>query len=356
MPPKESEKLKSTKRGSAKKGKRTESDQLKITESFPNMATASVSGGGEHEISVSDSTPDVDLPEDKFDLLMKRLDEMQASNSKQFSDLDMKITKRLDDIETKFANQYKNIQTDVKKHKEDIKKINTTITEIQTSVTFTGDKVGDLEKMVGSKLKETKAEFKALLEQQRTELENKHKEQVLKLNETVKKMKEENIQLKDHITNMDKHSRKYNLLLYGIKDPPKGTGFPKENIDQTVRNFFKSEMKMDPALVDGMLFANVHRLDPRPGGPTPIIVRFIHYSDREAVFSRVKDTPKGFRIFTDLPVDMKKERNRLAKIAYDLRNHTDINQRRLTKIVDEGVQVFLLTRKTSADSWEKLSV
>ena len=55
------------------------------------------------------------------------------------------------------------------------------------------------------------------------------------------------------------------------------------------------------------------------------------------------------RILSDLPVDMKKERGRLAKAAYDIRQ----NEKLQTRIRDKGLEVFLEVRKSRDDLWAK---
>lgn len=53
------------------------------------------------------------------------------------------------------------------------------------------------------------------------------------------------------------------------------------------------------------------------------------------------------RIVSDLPVVMKKERNRLAQVAFKIRQKEKIQ----TRIKDRGLNVFLQVRKDKDDLW-----
>ncbi|KAK6195899.1 hypothetical protein SNE40_001231 [Patella caerulea] len=62
------------------------------------------------------------------------------------------------------------------------------------------------------------------------------------------------------------------------------------------------------------------------GSPPPIIVKFVHYRDLEAVLQKRNLLGKGQQVLQDLPQVMKQERHKLAGIAYDIRKHEHLRQ------------------------------
>ena len=85
-----------------------------------------------------------------------------------------------------------------------------------------------------------------------------------------------------------------------------------------------------------MCFMNGHRYPSRGAGPNPIILHFTSFDDRELVSSHAKNllnTKK--RILTDLPVSMKKKRDRIAKLAYEIRQTENLQ----TRIKNKGLDV-----------------
>lgn len=61
---------------------------------------------------------------------------------------------------------------------------------------------------------------------------------------------------------------------------------------------------------------------------------------------------KRKRVLVDWPAEMKQERSRLAKKAYDIRKSEEIQ----TQIRDKGLDVFLEVRKDNNDRWQKRAV
>lgn len=131
----------------------------------------------------------------------------------------------------------------------------------------------------------------------------------------------------------EKHDRQYNLLFYGMTE--------KAGEDlEVMKNFFKYKLNIDNDRVDNMRFANYHRLPGEPDAPKPVIIKFQSMNDRDLVFSQaflpvLREEKK--RILTDLPVPMKKERGRLARKAYEIRQTDGLKAR----IVEKGLSGFI---------------
>ena len=90
---------------------------------------------------------------------------------------------------------------------------------------------------------------------------------------------------------------------------------------------------MDEKMVRNMYFAHVHRLPSESDGPKSIIVRFTSFKEMDMVLSNApKLAGSSRRIVKDLPVQMEKERARLAKVAYRIRKEENIQ----TRIKDKG--------------------
>ena len=174
----------------------------------------------------------------------------------------------------------------------------------------------------------------------------------------IKKVKGE---LEVKLTLFEIHERKLNLLLYGV---PKAT--PAENVYKECFTVFSSLLNISIDEATRMIpLINAHRLPRRnPEGRNPesrqqsdpIIVRFGRMQDRDRILRAAQQRPRPVRaqsadtsttdpritIRTDLPPDMKRERGRLASIAYHLRNERkDIS----TRIIVNGTRVILQTRK-----------
>jgi hypothetical protein len=144
--------------------------------------------------------------------------------------------------------------------------------------------------------------------------------------------------------------RRANLLIYGI---------PQINdTDAAARKVFRS---IGVEAVETIDFVNVHRLPRHNTDPTrashalgPIIVKFVKMADRQRIldasyknFKMLKETRISIR--TDLPVDMKKLRGRLAEKAYLLRK-----QHKQTRIIEKDIDVFLLYRDHKDSPWTRV--
>ncbi|KAK6189149.1 hypothetical protein SNE40_005182 [Patella caerulea] len=137
-----------------------------------------------------------------------------------------------------------------------------------------------------------------------------------RVDEALEEISKKNAELEEKLILLEKHDRKYNILIYGVEKKQ------NKDISKVVYNFFAEQLELDEEILLSVRFANLHRLrsyenDKR--GPPAILVKFIHYHDRDLIMGNSYKLQSGFRILSDLPVVMKKERSRLATIAYKLR-------------------------------------
>lgn len=140
----------------------------------------------------------------------------------------------------------------------------------------------------------------------------------------------------------EKQDRKYNLLFYGIPEEQ------DENLDDKLKTLFLDDLGLDYDRVNNMYFVHSHRMPSKSPGPKPVILRFCQYQDRDLVLSKsYKLAGSKRRIISDLPVIMKAERARLAKIAYKIRKDEKLK----TRIKDKGLDVYLEVRKDDKDQW-----
>ena len=88
-------------------------------------------------------------------------------------------------------------------------------------------------------------------------------------------------------------------------------------------------------------------------GPKPIILRFTSFEDREPVLSKAYlYAGMKKRVLVDLPEDMKKERNRLATKACEIRH----SEKMKTRIRDKGLGMILEVKPKDPgpeDKWVK---
>ena len=168
----------------------------------------------------------------------------------------------------------------------------------------------------------------------------------------------------DKLMYQELHQRKQNLLLYGI---PSQTN---ENVQQVTAKALAQILETPIEEAVKIPVVNSHRLPTKkpfvgasnaPAPPDPIIVRFARMTDRDRVL-RAFEQPRqprsasgnfaaGERITvrTDLPPQMKRERGRLATIAFNLRKTKHLK----TKIAIHGTKVILLTKSPTepSSSW-----
>ncbi|CAC5415283.1 unnamed protein product [Mytilus coruscus] len=142
---------------------------------------------------------------------------------------------------------------------------------------------------------------------------------------------------------LEKHDRKYNILIYGIDDSN-----PEENAYATTRKLFSENLLRDARKTNSMPLANAHRVPTHGKGPKPILVRFLHFGDKQLVMSKAYNL-KGtkIRLLDDLPVSMKEERFLLYHNAFKIRKRDKVQ----TRIRAKGAHMTLETRKNSVENW-----
>lgn len=143
---------------------------------------------------------------------------------------------------------------------------------------------------------------------------------------------------------LEKHDRKHNLIFHGIDEEK------NEKIYDKMRNYFVQSLHLDAEKARHIYFSNGHRLpvDAKFTGQKPVIMRFTNYEDRELVLAQAFNLAgSGISILTDLPVVMQKERQRLAKVDYSIRQ----NEKLKTRIRDKGLDMVLEVRKDKNKQW-----
>ncbi|CAC5397012.1 unnamed protein product [Mytilus coruscus] len=146
---------------------------------------------------------------------------------------------------------------------------------------------------------------------------------------------------------LEKHDRKYNILIYGIEQKQ------NEIIWEVIDNLFVKDLGIEKFKADSFPIANAHRIPAKAPvvgtkRPDAIIVRFMHYADKQCIMAQAyKVANKKIRIVDDLPVIMKEARNDLAKIAYNIRTKEKLQ----TRIRARGVHLVLETRLNARDVW-----
>ena len=178
--------------------------------------------------------------------------------------------------------------------------------------------------------------------------------------------------LEDKLLRYEIHDRKLNLLFYGAEH------LANENVYATVHGVVSDLLQVTPEQVAKTIpLVNAHRIlrkkniesqrDRDDTSPDPIIVRFVRMIDRDRVlraFERPPSQPnqresreeapsletsankRRITVRTDLPVEMKRERGRLASVAYKLRKKDNVS----TRILVNGTKVILQTRKKNQGS------
>ena len=112
------------------------------------------------------------------------------------------------------------------------------------------------------------------------------KEEMNKIVNYCETLKPENINLKQNANQLDKFSRRNNLVIEGIEEKD------NEQCEKLVRSFFKDKLKLDSNSVNHMRIVGCHRLGKqfgRKSRPRSIIVRFLDYNDRHIVWMAKKN-------------------------------------------------------------------
>jgi hypothetical protein len=159
-------------------------------------------------------------------------------------------------------------------------------------------------------------------------------------------MEEELANLRNSLLLSQVYSRKYHLLLYGV------TGYettPHETIKR-VRKFAEEDLKLEAEYAKRIVIRNAHRLQKRDPGPTPIIVVFLLWEERNSFLKSAKNLAgTKMSVRTDLPPILKQKRGELASKAYEIRRDENIQAR----IQERGVDIYIETRRNSAESWTR---
>ena len=251
--------------------------------------------------------------------------DFQAQLLSMIREMDSKLSGRLDQIDKKFSGMFLEMKTDIRQLKENM-------TETTDKLNDLVIKVDDMEESIEHNAKITR-DIKQECDQKQSEIEKKLMEKI-KL-------------LEDKLKLLEKHDRKYNLLFYGIQETE------NEKVVDKLRTFFKSDLKIDKTTVDNMRFTNGHRIPSKGPGPKPIILRFTSHDDLNMVLSnsyRLAGTKK--RILIDLPLEMKQERARLAKEAFNIRR----TEEKQTRILVRGLDVFLQVRNNEHSAWVRREI
>ena len=210
-----------------------------------------------------------------------------------------------------------------------------TVSDLETGLTYTSDKVSSIEK-------EDLPQLRSLIDKKIEELEEK-------------------------VTLSEIHDRKQNLLIYGVRQRNE-----KEDIYEVAQDVFVHFMGISREEAARIPLTNAHRLRPpttrgaagaRPQPPI-IIIRFVRMIDRDRLLYGFERRPRQpsthpstsaqphipppesspfskVTIRTDLPPKMKRERGRLASVAYTLRKKDHL----ATRIKILGSKIILQTRK-----------
>jgi hypothetical protein len=136
--------------------------------------------------------------------------------------------------------------------------------------------------------------------------------------------------LRQSLLHSQVHSRKYNLLIYGLE------GYettPSATIDK-IRKFAVENLKLDEQFANRMAIRNAHRLQRREGRTTPIIAVFLFWTERDT-FLRAGRNLAGtkMQICTDLPPELKQKRGQLAHKAFEIRRDEKLPAR----VTERGV-------------------
>lgn len=229
--------------------------------------------------------------------------------------------------------------------------------------------------LIGADILETKksiSDLKETVDFNSSRIQEVEKESLPKLKEEIKAKTKV---LDDKLTLLEIHDRKQNLLVYGVEN--RGSN---ENIYDTVHDVFVYFLRIPKSEAMKIALVNAHRLPAPPVASNqpqirPIIIRFVCMADRDkllyafdsskrpkqAVVHSAPDASSAstsqhptanstqfarVTIRSDLPPAMKRERGRLASIAYKLRKEKHL----ATRIRINGTKVFLQTRPATDKS------
>ncbi|CAG2192465.1 unnamed protein product [Mytilus edulis] len=194
--------------------------------------------------------------------------------------IDSKVTNfssRLDSVEKNLTELISDVKSEVGQVKSDLSITNTEVTQLRQDH-------NELERGVGH------------LESQFNCLETEKLEKLkLDIDKKLASLKECQVLL-------EKHDRKYNVLIYGVEQKP------NEIIWEVLENLFVKDLGIEKFKADSFPIANAHRIPakaPVDGTKRPdaIIVRLMHYDDKQFIMAQAyKVAKKRIRIVDDLPL------------------------------------------------------
>ncbi|CAC5409871.1 unnamed protein product [Mytilus coruscus] len=247
---------------------------------------------------------------------------------------------------------------------EQFEELKTLIMGVDKKVTGFSTQLNKVERNLTSMINEVKADVNVL----NVKYETSHKELITLRNDFIElergvqgmdvqfqyiendKLEKQKIELQQQIDDLkekaillEKHDRKYNILINGIDDSK-----TDENVYAITRKLFSEDLHIDNRKANSIPIANAHRVPTHGKGPKPIIVRFLHFGDKQLIMSNAHNLKgKKIRILDDLPISMKGERFLLSHNAFKIRKKDKLQ----TKIRAKGAHMTLETRKNSSEEW-----
>jgi hypothetical protein len=150
--------------------------------------------------------------------------------------------------------------------------------------------------------------------------------------------KEEVEVISERITDLEFHTRKYNLLFFGLK-------VTADDCERQVKTFLKNELEIESA--DDMIMAACHPL-PSPQGQA-CIARFVRLPDKDLVLRslpKLRGKNNKVSVSTDLPKEAREKRKVLSKQAATLRRNGE-----MVRVRERGCSVWLEEKKNGV--WKK---
>lgn len=266
-----------------------------------------------------------------IDKVLSKLDSIQKDNESiktQLKEIKSTFQEKLEALDNRVSKISGTLEEEITENKKGLNELKTTVSEVESSLSFQGGQVESQKKELNEMWQKQK-HFMAKIKE---------------IEERENAMKSEINALKEKNLDMDRHNRKYNLLFYGIAEPP------RENILETVKTFLKNDVKLQEDRIEQIIFANMHRIPKTGPGHKPIIVRFARWEDRELVMNQVFKgvLPTAKNIQTDLPPVLKEVRYNLQKEAYKLRTGAEKYR---TRILEKGTKLKLQIRKDATQLW-----
>ena len=179
--------------------------------------------------------------------------------------------------------------------------------------------------------------------------ESKKQEDILQL-----KLERESKELKQQLQTLEMHSRRNNLRFHGLEENA------DEN-DDDVEAAILALLKRHSLPHDPRIIERAHRLGPKIQGKIrPIIVKFNHYKDRQAVWKKLGHsffTPPHNKIHTreDYPDRMEKERATLQTVGSAIIKSA-VNKKQRAPFLSLSANTLIMNKKKyTTDTLHKLN-